>query len=219
MNFEETLFAAEKLGISKQLITTWFPRSKFVQAVLSNNSLSITRQAKPFYGMAFGPAPEIDSRWNEFSIARSTSKELTNSFKDTGPWDIYGIATKPFDLDYKIIKDSKYIDSFIESHAPNSSVKSDSKEVVAWVGIEDVALGAICKWESGEHVLASIVVAVDERGKGYGKKVTKALITAADKAQIKYLSLGVIADNAAAIATYESLGFTQLAQFNSFSSI
>ena len=115
------------------------------------------------------------------------------------------------------MKDHKFIDIFLEKHAPQSSIRADDQEVVAWIGIEDLALGAICKWESGAHVLSAIAVAENERGKGLGKEITKALIDYAYKSGIPYLALGVWAKNEPAIATYKSIGFVLLGQFNSFS--
>ena len=47
--------------------------------------------------------------------------------------------------------------------------------------------------------------------------MTGALISEAHRRGIGYVALGVFAENAAAIATYKGLGFSELAQFNSFS--
>ncbi|NDE51289.1 MAG: hypothetical protein EB029_03450, partial [Actinobacteria bacterium] len=68
MNFDQLLEAAQVRDVSTELIETWIPRSKFVSAECDESSLSITRVSKPWYGMAFGPSPKIDSRWNEFSV-------------------------------------------------------------------------------------------------------------------------------------------------------
>lgn len=217
MNFDQLLEAAQVRDVSTELIETWIPRSKFVSAECDESSLSITRVSKPWYGMAFGPSPKIDSRWNEFSVTRSTPLELTEQFRSTGAWDVYGIQTQPFDVEYRILSDFQQIDGFIEKHAPTSSIRTSSDEVVAWIGIADVALGALCKWESGRHVLSAIVVANEKRGNGFGKSVTGALISEAHRRGIGYVALGVFAENAAAIATYKGLGFSELAQFNSFS--
>ena len=216
MKYKELLDCASKLGISNKLITIWIPEDKYVDAHFSGDSLSITRESDPFYGMAFGPSPLIDSRWTHFSCTRSTPKAITENVPLSGQWDAYGIETESFEVKYKVLNDFAEIDSFIEAHAPQSSIRADDKEVVAWIGIEKVALGAICKWESGAHVLSAIAVAEDKRGKGYGKSVTKALIDYAFKNGIDYLALGVWAKNDAAIATYKSIGFELLGQFNSF---
>ena len=216
MKYNELLECASKLGFSNKLITIWIPEDKYVDAHFSEDSLSITRESDPYYGMAFGPTPLIDPRWTHFSCTRSTPKAITAHVPLSGQWDAYGIKTKIFDVQYKVLSNHAEINSFIEAHAPQSSIRADDKEVIAWVGIENVALGAICKWESGAHVLSAIAVAKDQRGKSYGKLVTKALIDYAFKNGIDYLALGVWAKNDAAIATYKSIGFEQLGQFNSF---
>lgn len=217
MKFKELLQIAEEIGINRHLIEVWIPEEKFVEAEISGDSLSITRQSETFYGMAFGSNPFIDKRWSAFSCTRKTPKEITAKFKLDGQWDAYGIQTRKFEVEYQVLKDHKAIDSFLEKHAPQSSIRADDKEVIAWIGISDIALGAICKWESGAHVLSAIAVAENARGKGFGKKITEALIDYAYKSGINYLALGVWAKNEPAIATYKSIGFVLLGQFNSFS--
>lgn len=217
MKFNELLQKVEEIGIQTELIEVWIPEDKFVDAKFSGDSLSITRQSEPFYGMAFGSNPIIDKRWSAFSCTRKTPKEITAKYKLDGQWDAYGIETRKFDVEYQILKDHKFIDIFLEKHAPQSSIRADDQEVVAWIVIEDLALGAICKWESGAHVLSAIAVAENERGKGLGKEITKALIDYAYKSGIPYLALGVWAKNEPAISTYKSIGFVLLGQFNSFS--
>ena len=216
MNFEQLLDAATKLGISTKLIEIWIPKAKFVDAIIEGSSLSVTRLDDPFYGMAFGPNPLIDTRWKHFSCTRSTPKSVTSQFKLDGQWDSYGMETINFDLDYQILRDLESVDSFIETHAPQSSIRARDEEVVAWAGIPNIALGAICKWESGGYVLSAIVVAEEFRGQGFGKKITCALVDHAKRIGIDYVALGVWAKNDAAIATYKSVGFELLGQFNSF---
>ena len=216
MNFDQLLAAAQELEIPSKLIEVWIPREKFVDAVIQDKSLSITRVDEPFYGMAIGPNPIIDKRWSHFSCSRSTPKEITAEFELQGQWDAYGIETSAQEVKYQELKNFAAINSLIEKHAPQSSIRAEDPEVVAWIGIDDIALGAICKWESGFHVLSSIVVAEQMRGKGFGKLITRALIDAAYERGIGYLALGVWAKNEAAIATYRSIGFSELGKFNSF---
>lgn len=215
MNYNELLVRAADLGISDKLIRTWIPEDKFITAEGSGLSLSITRVSEPFYGMAFGPNPIIDPRWTHFSCTRSTPKEFTQNIQLSGQWDAYGIVTRKFDVDYQVLTDHQVINSFLELHAPQSSIRAEDKEVIAWIGVSNVALGAICRWESGAYVLSAIAVAENERGKGYGKLITQALVDFAFENKIGYLALGVWAKNEAAIRTYESIGFELLGQFNS----
>ena len=107
MKYNELLDCASKLGISNKLITIWIPEDKFVDAKFSGDSLSITRQSEPFYGMAFGSNPIIDKRWSAFSCTRKTPKEITAKYKLDGQWDAYGIETRKFDVEYQMIIKSK----------------------------------------------------------------------------------------------------------------
>lgn len=215
-DYLELLTLTTQMGLNPKLIKTWIPVSKFVEAQSDGASLSITRIDDPYYGMAFGPNPMIDSRWRTFSVTRGTPKELTKDFQINGQWDAYGIDTQEFPVEYQVIEDFNFINSFIEQNAPQSSIRAEDEEVLAWIGISDVALGALCKWESGFYVLSAIVVAENQRGKGHGKEITKALIDYAFKNGVTYVALGVFAKNIPAIATYRSLGFELLGQFNSF---
>ena len=216
MNFEQLLEYAPAIGIPRKFFEIWIPREKFVSAVINEDSLSITRVDDPYFGFGFGPNPVIDPRWSSFTISRDTPKEVTKSFKLVGQWDAYGIATKPFDITYQVITDLDFINNLIEKNAPELSIRAEDPEVLAWVGIEQKAVGAICKWESGRYVLSAIVVAENFRGQGFGKKITQALITEAHKRGSDYVALGVMANNAAAIATYKSVGFVELGKFNTF---
>jgi len=219
VNFEELLIAASKLSIKREFIEIWIPRAKFVDAILDNDSLSITRVDEPFFGFGFGPRPFIDPKWSSFTITRETPKEITSDFKLVGQWDAYGIETSNFNIEYQLINDQAEINKLIELNAPELSIRAEDNEVVTWVGIDGVALGAICKWESGGNVLSAIVVDQNFRGKGLGKRITKALITEAYKRGIKYVALGVMAKNQPAIATYQKVGFEELGKFNTFDNV
>jgi len=216
MNFEQLLESAESLSIPREFIEIWIPQGKFVDAILDGQSLSITRLDDPFFGFGFGPNPKIDKRWSSFTITRSTSKQVTQNYKLVGQWDAYGIQTRDFQVDYQLIDDFDLVNELIENHAPELSIRAEDEEVVTWVGIDNKAIGAICKWESGGHVLSAIVVAEEIRGRGLGKLITKAMISEAHHRGISHVALGVMAKNEPAIAAYRSVGFTELGKFNTF---
>lgn len=215
-NFDELLRTLDSFGLNRKLIEIWIPEDKFVEATTNEDSLSITRSDDPYFGFGFGPNPPIDPRWSQFTFTRSTPKEITKNYELIGQWDAYGIETKKFDVDFLLLTDTKTINNLIEKNAPELSIRAEDEEVVTWVGIEDFALGAICRWESGGHVLSAIVVAKDKRGKGLGKAITMALINEAKNRGIDYVALGVMAKNEAAISTYRSVGFEELGKFNTF---
>ena len=229
VDFDQLVSAAEKLGIDRALIEIWIPHTEFVKAVVDGENLSITRRAEPLFGWSFGPSPIIDPEWPEFAVNRSTPKEKTSGFTLQGQWDAYGIHTRAIgsrsensyeENTYEVLHDHDEINAVIEEHAPELSIRADDSEVVAWIGIRNgsvVALGALCRWQSGFHVLSAIVVVTNERGKGLGRRITEALIDYAYKSGIKYVALGVRADNEAAITTYNRIGFKKLEEFNTFS--
>lgn len=216
VTFESLLISAQRLSIPRKLIEIWIPKDKFVAAELIENSLSVTRADEPYFGFGFGPKPKIDPRWTRCAITRSTPKEVTSNLELVGQWDAYGIATQNFGINYQLCTDFQLINKLIENNAPELSIRAEDDEVVAWVQVDNSAFGAICKWESGGHVLSAIFVKKEMRGKGLGKLITKALVTEAFKQKIDYVALGVMSNNDSAIATYKSVGFEELGKFNSF---
>jgi len=215
---------AQKLKIHPAMIEIWVPRSEFVRAFANDQNLSVTRRSKTFFGWAFGPNPTFDKDWRECAVTRSTPRDKTSHLKLISQWDAYGMATQQMQdsthLSYEVLTDHDEINRMIEKDAPELSIRADDSEVVAWIGLRSgslVALGALCQWESGFHVLSAIVVKTEERGRGLGRKITEALVDYAFKREIRYVALGVRAKNVAAIKTYERIGFEKLGEFNTFS--
>jgi ribosomal protein S18 acetylase RimI-like enzyme len=212
-NFDEVMKVAQKLKIHPAMIEIWVPRSEFVRAFANDQNLSVTRRSKTF-----------DKDWRECAVTRSTPRDKTSHLKLISQWDAYGMATQQMQdsthLSYEVLTDHDEINRMIEKDAPELSIRADDSEVVAWIGLRSdslVALGALCQWESGFHVLSAIVVKTEERGRGLGRKITEALVDYAFKREIRYVALGVRAKNDAAIKTYERIGFEKLGEFNTFS--
>lgn len=224
VHFDEAVKVAQKLKIHPAMIEIWVPRSEFVRAFVDDQNLSITRRSETFFGWAFGPNPTFDKDWRECAVTRSTPRDKTSHLKLISQWDAYGIETRQLQdsmhRSYEVLTDHDEINSLIEKNAPELSIRADDSEVVAWIGLRSgslVALGALCQWESGFHVLSAIVVKTEERGRGLGRKITEALVDYAFKREIPYVALGVRAKNDAAIKTYERIGFEKLGEFNTFS--
>ena len=72
---------------------------------------------------------------------------------------------------------------------------------------QTVAFGQILLKSDGRRHLARIIVAPGERGKGFGRKLCRALIDRALQTGCRHLTLNVYADNAVAVSLYEKLGF------------
>jgi len=218
VTFESLLQLAESRFIPRKLLEIWIPEAKFLTVAESEDSLSITRIDEPFFGFGFGPNPIIDNRWSRCAITRSTPDQVTSNLELVNQWDAFGIETRDFEINYELDTDFKKINNLIETHAPELSIRAEDDEVITWVQVDNCAFGAICKWESGGHVLSAIFVKKEMRGKGLGKLITKALVTEACRREIDYVALGVMAENKLAIETYKSVGFEELGKFNTFKS-
>ena len=113
------------------------------------------------------------------------------------------------------------IDSFLKQHAPKSSVFPGNKEIVEWVRVdrnnvgktELVGVAAICRWESGEHVVASVATHSEMRGKGIGAEVMRQTLAVAQRNSIPILCLGVMSINHSGKALYEKSGWQELFKF------
>jgi ribosomal protein S18 acetylase RimI-like enzyme len=193
VHFDEAVKVAQKLKIHPAMIEIWVPRSEFVRAFVDDQNLSITRRSETFFGWAFGPNPTFDKDWRECAVTRSTPRDKTSHLKLISQWDAYGIETRQLQdsmhRSYEVLTDHDEINSLIEKNAPELSIRADDSEVVAWIGLRSgslVALGALCQWESGFHVLSAIVVKTEERGRGLGRKITEALVDYAFKRE-RYL--------------------------------
>ena len=170
-NFDEVMTVAQKLKIHQAMIEIWVPRTVFVRAFADGQNLSVTRRSETFFGWAFGPNPTFDKDWRECAVTRSTPRDKTSHLKLISQWDAYGMATQQMQdsthLSYEVLTDHDEINRMIEKDAPELSIRADDSEVVAWIGLRSdslVALGALCQWESGFHVLSAIVVKTEERG-------------------------------------------------------
>ena len=113
------------------------------------------------------------------------------------------------------------IDSFLKQHAPKSSVFPGNKEIVEWVRVDrniegKTELGgvaAICRWESGEYVVASVATHSEMRGEGIGAEVMRQALAVAQRYSIPILCLGVMSNNHSAMALYEKSGWQELFKF------
>src|SRR5689334_8809065 len=90
-------------------------------------------------------------------------------------------------------------------------------ETGQYFGIRDgelVAAGGVHVYSPAEQVaaLGNIAVAVEQRGRGLGGQVT-ARVCRSLRTRVEHIGLNVRADNRAAIACYERLGFAAVAPF------
>ena len=121
-----------------------------------------------------------------------------------------------------ILRDATEINQLIDEHAPDSSVRPGGSEEIFWGGIRDqvgdlVACAVIVKWQSGFHVLSSVVTRAQDRGKGYATALSAGIISYAYSLGITQIGLGVRRSNIAAQRAYEKAGFKMLAEFTNYS--
>ena len=230
-SFDQLLEWTVSNGYDPRLFQTWIPSKHFVTGYFQNSSITAIRGGDEIYALAIGSDPLVTAELDSFSIARVAKEKYQTFYQPRHEWDAYAVSSsefkKPVDLIestsnliFEVISDSKEIDGFIDTHAPDSSVRSGNEEVISWVSIrqkdELLALAALCQWQSGEIVLSSVGVHSGHRNKGLGKLITAAA-TEIGLSKSKHVALGVLASNTPAKKVYESLGYTLLGEFAAFS--
>ncbi|MFM8329450.1 MAG: GNAT family N-acetyltransferase, partial [Actinomycetales bacterium] len=73
-----------------------------------------------------------------------------------------------------------------------------------------LGVAAICKWESGYHVIASVTTEKKLRGQGLGAKLVEVIKSDLANLEIKEVCLGVLSDNESAKKLYDRTGFEKL---------
>ncbi len=90
------------------------------------------------------------------------------------------------------------------SHAPSPRlVALDNERVLGWAAITPVS--GRCVYAGVGEV--SVYVSREETGKGIGKQLLAALVTASEKENFWTLQAGIFPENAASIAIHEANGF------------
>jgi ribosomal protein S18 acetylase RimI-like enzyme len=193
--------------------------ARFVSATRTRDSLSITLGDDESFGMALGPAPLINPRWGRFFVGEQSTAQLPDHCRAVDRWNFYSLDTSAWigGARARIVSDDDVFE-LLRNDAPDSSIWPGNPEIVHWYAIRDAnaslaSLGALVQWESGYHVVASIVTARKHRGEGLAQQLTGAIVTAAQEMGIQWLGLGVSSENSAAQHVYEKTGFLLRARF------
>lgn len=107
--------------------------------------------------------------------------------------------------------DAEEIMTFARTHSPRTWADAGSGRTELWLGLRDAAgrlraVGGMERLDTGAPHLTGIVIGTAERRQGLGRVVTAALARRAiDDSGV--CTLGVYADNVAAVALYHQLGF------------
>jgi len=214
-DYVEALGFLNKYPRHKRLIKTWVPKSHFIELLHNEAGISVSREDDGIFAFALGDMSPVRENWRKISFER-TSKWLSNAVTfDKTEWEAHYISIDPKPLNglTKRLKDNEIAD-FLKVNAPDSSVFPGSDEIVHWTSLHDgehlVGVGAICRWQSGEYVIASVATDMNSRSKGFGKKLMELMKSDLANLGISEACLGVLSENLAAKRVYELVGFNEL---------
>lgn len=219
-DFEKVIEISRRLLGNSILMETWIPKNRFRYALYSEKDLTLIREDAGEFGFAFGPNPTIPKSCSRLSVERIGEHSIHDAFTIKARWDVYSKEIAPSEVRQINEEDrpsNEEVQIFLQEHAPDSSVMPGHREIVTWAYLRDggglVGVAAICRWESGHHVVASVATHSKKRGIGLGKSIMIKVEQLAAQHRIGRLSLGVMADNASAKRLYENAGYTLLHEF------
>ena len=199
----------------------YMSETNFVAAYKNENSFSFIVQGEPFYGHMYGEGAFQDERCSDIAVA-GFKPELIGNLQPRGGFQFWEAITSDTGSGIELLTNPDEIRMMIEKHAPDSSVFPGDPEEIFWGGIRNaaselVALAVLVKWQSGFHVMASVVTREQDRGKGFATQLSRGMITRALSLGISQIGLGVRENNFAAQRVYENSGFKKLADFTHYS--
>lgn len=201
------------------LFKFWIPKEKFVELLIDESGISICREDNGRFVFALGKRAPLKPEWSRISFERSSSwlKELTKYEKNE--WEAYSLDV-PSELRLELTQEPEDEDiaDFLEEHGPDLSVSPGNPEIVRWSSIrsdsgELEGVAAICKWQSGEHVVASVATHSARRNQGLGKKLMRVVSKELATLGIKQVCLGVTSSNLGAVKLYQNIGYEKLFDF------
>lgn len=219
---QEVISRLQNRAADLETFQTYAPVSKFIEAFISDNSLTflVADEDKSIFAMAMGENPVIPN-CDRLSASRGVMVDC-KLFLHRVDWDFYSIDTKSF-ANYKnadLNENDDEIKLFLKTHAQKSSVWPGNAEILFWGEIRLngalVAVGALVKWRTGEVMFASIATHTDFRGKGLAKDLVSQMLARAKSMSIDHVGLGVFAENKPAKRAYESVGFKLTKEFSSY---
>lgn len=196
---------------------------RFERCERTGDSLSLTLSGEHCYGLGFGPAPPVNPMWTRCSIDESTFGDELGALVATDRWDFYSIDTARCESDGQLIvmDDSDVVRQILMTDAPHSQVWPGNPEIVNWYGVRDArgewaSIAALVRWESGRHVLSSVVTVAPMRGQGFARTLVRGIGGEMHRQGLRWLGLGVAHDNTSAQRTYENSGFQRCANFTAY---
>ena len=213
---------AEDLLGEQNAAKYYISQENFVAAYKVGKSFSFIVKGEPFYGHLYGNDAFLDPRCTD--IAVNGKIELPEFEVRGGGFQFWEIETKVASAPIELLSDVEEIRDLIQIHAPDSSVLPGDPEEIFWGGIRNeseelVACAVVVKWQSGLHVMASVVTRTEDRGRGYGTALSKGIASHARELGIPLLGLGVRTGNIAAQRAYAKAGFRELGAFTNYSRV
>ena len=201
------------------LVKFWIPKEKFIELLIDETGISICREDKGKFVFALGSRAPLKPDWFRISFERSSSWIQELSKYEKNEWEAYALDV-PNQPSLQLLEPPKdeEIAEFLKEHGPNLSVGPGNSEIVRWSSIrsengELEGVAAICKWQSGEHVVASVATHSARRNQGLGKKLMRIVSGELTTLGIKRVCLGVTSSNLSAVKVYVDMGYQKLFDF------
>src|ERR1019366_178646 len=212
-------WAADLLA-EKNAAKFYISEENFVRAYKQNGAFSFVVKGEPFYGQLYGEGGYFDERCTNVAAAGFKPDSIGALRQGVG-FQVWEAMTTDSAARIELLTNADEINLILNEHAPDSSVRPGDSEEIFWGGVRNevgelAALAALVKWQSGFHVLSSVVTRAQDRGKGYATKLSKAMAAHAHSLGIKEIGLGVRSENLAAQRAYEKAGFKKLADFTHY---
>ena len=209
-------WATEILG-DQNSAKYYLSQENFVVAYKNNDSFSFLIDRDSLYSQMYGPNAYFDDRCLWLSVTGSET-DLAGKMKRGRGFQFWEVLTSKNNVPIELIDDAQEINAIIDEHAPDSSVRPGDPEELFWGGIRNelgelAALAVLVKWQSGFHVMSSVVTRLQDRGKGYATQLSEGMISHAFSLGIREIGLGVRTENISAQRVYEKAGFKKLAEF------
>lgn len=217
---EAKSWAEEILG-SKNSAKYFMAQENFVVAYKDLKSFSFVIQGESIYGQLYGPNAYFDERCQSIALADSAN-EIFGDFKRGGTSQFWEALTLDNGSKIELLQDATEINEILDEHAPDSSVRPGDPEEIFWGGIRNeegelASLAALVKWQSGLHVMVSVVTRIQDRGRGLATLLSAGMVSQSNVFGIKEIGLGVRDGNFSAIRVYQKTGFKRLANFTRYS--
>lgn len=200
----------------------YISEENFVAAFKNESTFSFVVTGEPFYGHLYGEGAYLDPRLNDVAAAPLNSLSNPAFSPRGGGFQFWEATTSLNESPIELLTDAVEINSIIDEHAPDSSVRPGDSEVIFWGGLRNeagqlAAAAVIVKWQSGFHVMASVVTRESDRGKGYATKLSQGILSHAHSLGIDLIGLGVRPTNGAAQRAYDKAGFKKIGEFTNYS--